>query len=158
MDWRKRRYMRDIKSFFKHLKGFLVEEGLQLFYVVLGTEQIHMRFWLNIIMSFLMNDTMISTDWPFTKPVSSHPEHIVRQHFLLSFVVRWVHVIKFWPMECDGCCFRSGPYISSLYDLPCSSSTGLITMILKALEARCQWWKKPVPWISAQSGVLLPVS
>lgn len=50
--------MRDIKSFFKHLKGFLVEEGLQLFYVVLGIEPIHVGFWLNIIMSFLMNDTI----------------------------------------------------------------------------------------------------
>ena len=56
--------MRDIKSLFKHLKGFLVEERLQLFYVVLGTEseQIHMGFWLNIIINFLINDTMTSTD------------------------------------------------------------------------------------------------
>lgn len=56
--------MRDIKSLFKHLKAFLVKERLQLFYVVLGTESepIHMGFWLNIIMNFLINDTMTSTD------------------------------------------------------------------------------------------------
>lgn len=54
--------MRDIKSLFKHLKDFLVEERLQLFYVVLGTESepIHMGFWLNVIMNFLMNDTDIN--------------------------------------------------------------------------------------------------
>lgn len=53
-------YMRNLKSFFRHLKGYLVEEGLELFYIVLGAElePIYMEFQLTMRMNFLMNKTM----------------------------------------------------------------------------------------------------
>ena len=74
-----------------------MEERLELFYVDLGAESepIHVEFWLNMRMNFLMNKTVVSTGWPFTKPVSPHPGHVVRQHFPASFAVRCVHVIEF---------------------------------------------------------------
>lgn len=52
--------MRHIKSFFKHLKGYLVEEGLESFYIVLGAElePNYVEFWLNMRMNFLMNKTV----------------------------------------------------------------------------------------------------
>lgn len=60
---KKKRHMRDLKSFFRHLKGCLVEEGLELFSIVLGAElePIYVEFWLNMRTNFLMNKTVASS-------------------------------------------------------------------------------------------------
>ena len=68
-----------MKLFFNHLKVYLAEEGLKLFYAVLGAElnPSHVELWLHMKMNFLTNKTVASTGWLVTKAVS-HPGNTVR--------------------------------------------------------------------------------
>ena len=52
-----------MKLFFNHLKVYLAEEGLKLFYAVLGAElnPSHVELWLHMKMNFLTNKTVAST-------------------------------------------------------------------------------------------------
>lgn len=52
-----------MKLFFNHLKIYLAEEGLKLFYAVLGAElnPSPVELWLHMKMNFLMNKTVAST-------------------------------------------------------------------------------------------------
>lgn len=57
------RHVRDMKLFFNHLKVYLAEEVLKLFYAVLGAElnPSPVELWLHMKMNFLMNKTVAST-------------------------------------------------------------------------------------------------